>query len=68
MEEMLELGKAIKQKRLALNLRMDDVAKKADTTRTTLWAIENGTANCSIKTMLKIMAVLDLGITINNSN
>ena len=47
---------------------MDDVAKKADTTRPTLWAIENGTANCSIKTMLKIMAVLDLGITINNSN
>ena len=36
------LGKAIKEKRLSLNLRMDDVARDAGITRPTLWAIEKG--------------------------
>ena len=66
MEDLFELGKVIKEKRLALNLRMDDVAKKANTTRATLWAIEKGTANCSVKTLFQVISVLGLEISLSN--
>ena len=65
MEDLFRIGKTIRDRRLELNLRMDDVAKRANTTRATLWAIEKGTANCSVKTLLQVMAVLDLKMTIN---
>ena len=51
MEKLLFLGNAIKEKRLALNIRMDDLAKKANITRSTLWSIEKGASNCSIGTV-----------------
>lgn len=67
MDNLLKLGKTIKERRLSLNLRMEDVAKKAETTRATLWAIEKGTSNCSVKTLFKVMEVLGLEMTLNNS-
>ena len=68
MEDLIRIGKTIRDKRLELNLRMDDVAKRANTTRATLWVIEKGTANCSVKTLLQVMAVLDLKITLSSSD
>ena len=67
MSNMSEIGNAIKEKRLSQNLRMEDVAGKAGITRATLWAIEKGTANCSVKTLLQTMDVLGLELSVANS-
>lgn len=66
MEKLLFLGNAIKEKRLALNIRMDDLARKANITRATLWSIEKGTSNCSIGTVFKLMDVLGLDFNLAN--
>ena len=52
MENKVALGNIIKNKRLQLNLRMDDVAKEIGVTRSTLWSIENGTGNYSIDSLI----------------
>lgn len=66
MEKLLFLGNAIKEKRLALNIRMDDLARKANITRATLWSVEKGTSNCSIGTVFKLMDVLGLDFDLVN--
>ena len=68
MENYVLIGKTIKDKRLTLNLRMDDVAKAADITRSTLWSIEKGNGNCSFISLLKVLDVLGLSFTINEPN
>ena len=67
MEDAVFLGRKIKEKRLALNLRMDDVAKKANITRPTLWAIEKGTGNYSVSSLFKVMNILGLSVTIDSN-
>ena len=62
------LGKAIKEKRLSLNLRMDDVARDAGITRPTLWAIEKGTENYSVASLFKVMEVLDMSLVAESNN
>lgn len=65
MESKFEIGEKIKNKRLQLNLRMDDVAKEVGITRSTLWAIENGNGNYTIDTLLKLLSFLNMSIDIN---
>ena len=67
MEDAVFLGRKIKEKRLALNLRMDDVAKEANITRPTLWAIEKGTGNYSASSLFKVMNILGLSVTIDSN-
>ena len=67
MEEKKILGKKIKEKRLQLDLRMEDVAKKIGITRATLWSIENGEGNYSIDTLIKLLHLLKMNIEINES-
>lgn len=63
MKELLLIGKEIRDKRLSLNMRMCDLAKRANITRSTLSSIENGKGNYSINTLLSIFNIL--GISIN---
>lgn len=56
------IGEEIKQHRLALNLSMDYVARKANITRATLWAIEKGTSNSSFSTYMRLMELLGLSL------
>lgn len=65
---MFWLGKMIKEKRLAQNLRMDDVARKAGISRVTLWSIEKGEGNCSLSSLLRVMDVLGLRMTVENQS
>lgn len=65
MENKLEIGKRIKNKRLKLNLRMDDIAKKVGITRSTLWSIENGHGNYCVDTLLKILGFLNMSIEVS---
>lgn len=62
MESKFEIGQKLKSKRLELNLRMDDVAKEVGITRSTLWAIENGSGNYTIDTLLKLVSFLNMSI------
>ena len=68
MDELLRIGKSIKKKRLEMNLRMEDVARKADITRVTLWSIERGTANCSIKSLFRVLDILNMKISFSGSD
>ena len=66
METMTLFGKTIKEKRLSLNLRMDDVARMAGISRVTLWALENGEANCSLAAFFRVAEVLGMRLMIEN--
>lgn len=67
MKSKTRIGKIIKESRLNNNLRMDDVAKEIGITRSTLWAIENGTGNYSIDTLLKLVNYFNLSIEMESS-
>ena len=64
MESKFEIGQKLKNKRLELNLRMDDVAKEVGVTRSTLWAIENGSGNYTIDALLRLVSFLNMSIDI----
>ena len=66
MENKVEIGTKLKNKRLQLNLRMDDVAREVGITRSTLWSIENGNGNYSIDTLIKLLSFLNMSIDIDN--
>lgn len=65
MESKFEIGQKLKNKRLELNLRMDDVAKEVGVTRSTLWAIENGSGNYTIDALLRLVSFLNMSIDIS---
>ena len=67
MKELNVLGKLIREKRLSLNLRMEDVAKKAGITRATLWSIEKGNGSFSANSLFKVMNLLGLTINVNEA-
>ncbi len=66
METIESIGNLIKRKRLSLNLRMDDVAKKVGITRATLWSIEKGSGSYSFKTLLVILNYLGLSLSVQD--
>ena len=66
MENLSVLGTTIKEKRLSLNMRMDDLAKKANITRATLWSIEKGNGNYSITSLFNVMTVLGLSFNVES--
>ncbi|MCR4661853.1 MAG: helix-turn-helix domain-containing protein [Clostridia bacterium] len=68
MEKKYKIGKKIKEKRLELNLRMDDVAKEIGITRATLWSIENGDGNYTIDTFLKLLDLLNINLDIDTKD
>ena len=65
MENKFGIGEKIKSKRLQLNLRMDDVAKKVGITRSTLSSIENGSGNYTIDALLKLLGFLNMSIDVD---
>lgn len=65
MESKVRIGETLKNKRLELNLRMDDVAKEVGITRSTLWSIENGNGNYSIDTLLRLLSFFHMSIGID---
>ena len=65
MESKFEIGEKIKNKRLQLNLRMDDVAKEVGITRSTLWSIENGNGNYTIDALLRLLNFLNMSIDVD---
>lgn len=66
MENIVILGKTIRQKRLSMNITMDQLAKQVGISRATLSSIENGTGNYSVQTLLMILDALDLSFDFTN--
>ena len=66
MEDKREIGKKIKNNRLQLNLRGEDVAKAVGISRSTLIAIERGDANYTIDTFLNLMNFLNMHFIIDD--
>lgn len=66
MNELFTLGQAIKEKRLSLNLRMDDLAKRANITRATLWSIEKGEGGFSASSLFKVMSILNISFKLED--
>ncbi|MBE6133410.1 MAG: DUF3791 domain-containing protein [Erysipelotrichaceae bacterium] len=62
----VEIGKVVKEKRLSLNMRMDDLASKTGITRQTLGSIENGASSYSFSSLLKVLGALDISLTVNS--
>jgi transcriptional regulator with XRE-family HTH domain len=67
-EEILNLGKALRQKRKEKNLTLRQVSKEAGISAGLLSLIENGITNPSIGTLLKIAEVIDTPIASFFSN
>ena len=67
METKLELGRRIRNKRLELNLRVNDVAKEVGIARATLWSMENGKGNYSIDNLIKLLGFLNLSFEIGST-
>lgn len=57
-----EIGKVIRERRDNMNLKQEDLAEIAQVAIKTLYAIESGKANPSIKTLLKLLNVLGMEI------
>ena len=68
MKSKVEIGEKIKNKRLQLNLRMDDVAREVGISRSTLSSIENGSGNYTIETLLKLLDVLDMSLDVDTQD
>ena len=66
MTQLQQIGQEIRQCRLAKNLRMDDVARKANISRVTLYNIEKGNENYSISAILNVLQVLNLYFKLGN--
>lgn len=62
------IGNKIKNKRLSLNMRMDDLAREAGITRQTLGSIENGKDNYSFSSLLKVLEVLDMSLDVSSKD
>ena len=65
MENKFGIGEKIKNKRLQLNLRMDDVSKEVGITRSTLSSIENGSGNYTIDALLRLLNFLNMSIDVD---
>lgn len=59
-----QLGEAIRAQRLKLKLRQTDLARKASVRQALISELENGATSARVDTVLKVLAALDLDLTI----
>ena len=60
----IDLGEAIRSSRLSKNLRQVDVAKKASVRQALVSDLENGATTARLDTVTKVLAALDLDLTV----
>ena len=59
---LTEIGINIHDRRIFLNLKQEDLAEIAGVAIKTIYAIESGKANPSVKTLMKLLNVLGMEI------
>ncbi|MFC0181124.1 helix-turn-helix domain-containing protein [Pseudarcicella hirudinis] len=62
--DLILIGKVIREKRNALSLRQEELSERSDVAIKTIHSIELGKGNPSLKTIAKILDVLELDIII----
>lgn len=65
-DDPASLGRAIRERRLALGLRQEDVAAQSGVSIPTVSAIENGKATAQIGLVLQICRDLGLRLTVSS--
>ena len=63
--DLLGIGKQLESRRKELNLRQDDLAEMSGITVRTIYNIETGGGNPSMKTLARLCAILGLSIGIS---
>lgn len=63
-----DIGKFIKEKRLSLNMTQQELAEKAELSRSYLVEIEKGTYNISSETLIKLAIVLNIDLNFFKSS
>jgi HTH-type transcriptional regulator/antitoxin HipB len=59
-----EFGEIIRSARLKLNLRQVDIARKASVRQALISELENGAASARLDTVIKILAALDIDLSV----
>lgn len=59
-----EFGEAVRRQRLQQNLRQRDLARKASVRQALISDVENGATSAKLDTIIKVLAALDLDLSI----
>ena len=59
-----QIGASIRRRRRTLDLRQSDVGDKANLRQATISALENGESGIRLRTLIDVMAALDLELVI----
>jgi len=59
-----QIGAAVRRRRRILNLRQDDVGSRTGLRQATVSALENGEPGTQLRTLINVMAALDLEMVI----
>ena len=62
--DIKEIGKIIRERRVFLNVKQEDLAEISGVAIKTIYAIESGKANPSAQTLIKLLQVLGMEINI----
>ncbi len=63
--DLIGIGKQLEKRRKDINLRQEDLAEMSGVTVRTIYNIEEGKGNPSLKTLSKLCEILGLEMSIN---
>lgn len=66
--DLLSIGKAIKDRRMALDITRPKLAELAGVNRNTLYQLENGLSNPSLGVVMKVADVLGMELKLTFKN
>ena len=59
-----QIGAALRRRRRGMNLRQGDVGSRTGLRQATISALENGEAGTQIRTLIRVLAALDLELVV----
>jgi len=65
---LLEIGKIVQDRRVALEIKQEDLAELSGITTKTIYMLEHGKGNPSFNTITQILAVLGVDISVQLKN
>ena len=59
-----QIGAALRRRRRGMNLRQGDVGSRTNLRQATISALENGEARTQLRTLIRVLAALDLELVV----